>query len=190
MITDLEKDPFISTALSSCLCKVYNYGKYLAPVTACLISAKHFKIKNSCLNNKYDGPDQQQQPETPQKRPEAELKEVTKTPSVATRENKSKTSRCGKKKKRRKKVSMKKKVDVAPAVNSTSASSSTEEAKEQARLPPSLYKGLGLVAIGVFTYIVYKKLATPRPTRVSSPSRAPPSPEKKHLTEDDTFRMD
>ena len=45
LITDLEKDPFISTALSSCLCEVYHkYGKLLAPVTAGLISAKHFKI--------------------------------------------------------------------------------------------------------------------------------------------------
>ena len=56
LIMDLEKDPFISTALSSCLCQVYyKYGKLLAPATACLISAKHFKIKNSCLDNKYDG---------------------------------------------------------------------------------------------------------------------------------------
>ena len=56
LIADLEKDLFISTALSHCLCEVYyKYGKLLAPVTAGLISAKHFKIKNSCLDNKYDG---------------------------------------------------------------------------------------------------------------------------------------
>ena len=56
LITDLGKDPFISTALSSCLCEVYyKYGKFFAPITGALISAKHFKIKKSCLHNKYDG---------------------------------------------------------------------------------------------------------------------------------------
>ena len=46
LITDLGKDPFISTALSSCLCEVYyKYGLFLAPITGPMISAKHFKIK-------------------------------------------------------------------------------------------------------------------------------------------------
>ena len=52
LITDLGKDPFISTALSSCFCE---YGNLLAPITRAMISAKHFKINNSCLHNKYDG---------------------------------------------------------------------------------------------------------------------------------------
>ena len=56
LITDLGKDPFISTALSSCLCEVYcKYGNFLAPITGAIISAKHFKIKNTFLHNKYDG---------------------------------------------------------------------------------------------------------------------------------------
>ena len=147
LITDLDKGPFISTALSSCVCEVYyNYGKSLAPVTACLIAAKHFKIQNSCLDNKYDG---------------------TGNPPEATRGG---TERGDENTERERK-----KVDVALAVNSTSASSSTEEGA----LTPLLYKGI--VAIGVFTYIVYKKLATPRPAQVFSPSRAPHSPEKNRL---------
>ena len=56
LITDLAKDPFISTALSSCLCEVYyKYGSFLVPITGALISAKHLKIKDYCLHNKYDG---------------------------------------------------------------------------------------------------------------------------------------
>ena len=56
LITDLEKDPFISTALSSCLCKVYyKYGNFLAPIIEALISAKHFEIKLFGLHNEYDG---------------------------------------------------------------------------------------------------------------------------------------
>ena len=44
LITNLKKDPFISTALSSSLCEVhYKYGKCLAPITGALISEKHFK---------------------------------------------------------------------------------------------------------------------------------------------------
>ena len=40
LITDLEKDAFISSALSSILCEVYyKYEIFLAPITAGLISA-------------------------------------------------------------------------------------------------------------------------------------------------------
>jgi len=41
-VTDLEKDPFVSSALSSACCELYfRYGVFLAPFTAALTTAKH-----------------------------------------------------------------------------------------------------------------------------------------------------
>ena len=42
VVADLEKDPFISSALSSACCELYfRYGMFLAPPTAALTTAKH-----------------------------------------------------------------------------------------------------------------------------------------------------
>ena len=40
---DLEKDPFLHSAICSFICNLYfDYGKYLAPFTAAIITAKHY----------------------------------------------------------------------------------------------------------------------------------------------------
>ena len=48
-LLDLEEDPFINHALTSICCELYyKYGRYLAPFTAMLTTAKHIyftKIK-------------------------------------------------------------------------------------------------------------------------------------------------
>ena len=41
-VADLEKDPFVRSALSSACCELYfRYGMFLAPLTAALTTAKH-----------------------------------------------------------------------------------------------------------------------------------------------------
>ena len=59
-----------------------------------------------------------------------------------------------------------KKVGIAPTVNPSNTAPTEESGGVSA-----LYKGLGVVAFGVLAYLVYKKLATPKPVQASSPSR-------------------
>ena len=40
---DLEKDPFLHSAIRSFTCNLYfDYGKYIAPITTAIITAKHY----------------------------------------------------------------------------------------------------------------------------------------------------
>ena len=100
----------------------------------------------------------------------------SKTPSVATRVKSPKRIKAGKKLaeyNKKKKASLKK-VDVSPAANPSSVNQTVKESQREG----VSYKGLRLVANGIFTYIIYKKLAsTPRPI------------EKKNV-EIDPFKMD
>ena len=42
LVADLEKDPFVNSALSSTCCELYfRYGMFLAPLIAALTTAKH-----------------------------------------------------------------------------------------------------------------------------------------------------
>ena len=56
LITDLEKDPFICSALSSVLCEVYyKYGIFFSANHGGFNFGETFQNKNnSCLDNKYD----------------------------------------------------------------------------------------------------------------------------------------
>ena len=53
---DLEKDPIISSVLSSILCEIYyKYGGYLAPISFGLITTKHIQLKKVIHDINKDG---------------------------------------------------------------------------------------------------------------------------------------
>ena len=92
----------------------------------------------------------QRETETVKKHQEVELNEVTKTPSIATREKNPKRVTAGK---RLAELNFKKRVGIAPTVDPSNVSPSTEESERVS----TLYKGLGLVALGVLAYISFTK---------------------------------
>ena len=97
---------------------------------------------------------------------------MTKTPSIGTRVKNPKRIEAGTKfveYNKKKKASLKK-ADVAPAANPSSTNPTVEENQGEG----IIYKGLGLVVIGVFTHISFTKDSRqpPRPIeRAQAPSQ-------------------